>query len=71
MRTPLIAGRYFNEADNTPNRNVVLVDRALASKAFPLESAVGKRILVRLRTPELEWVEIIGVVANQPTVSLG
>jgi putative ABC transport system permease protein len=31
---------------------------------------VGKRILIRIRTPEPEWVEIIGVVAHQRTVSL-
>jgi putative ABC transport system permease protein len=31
---------------------------------------VGKRILIRLRTPEPEWVQIIGVVAHQMTTSL-
>ena len=63
MRTPLVAGRTFTEADNDPKRNVVVVDTVLAAKAFPNESAVGKRILIRIRTPEPEWVEIIGVVA--------
>jgi putative ABC transport system permease protein len=42
----------------------------LAAKAFPNESAIGKRILVRIRTPEPEWVEIIGVVAHQRVTSL-
>ena len=42
----------------------------LAAKAFPNESAVGKRILIRIRTPEPEWVEIIGVVAHQRVTSL-
>jgi len=31
---------------------------------------VGKRILIRLRTPEAEWVEVIGVVAHQHETSL-
>ncbi len=70
MRTPLIAGRTFTEADNTPDRNMLIVDQALASKAFPFESAVGKRILFRVRTPEAQWGEIIGVVAHQRDVSL-
>ena len=48
----------------------MVVDQVLAAKAFPNESAVGKRILIRIRTPEPEWVEIIGVVAHQRVTSL-
>jgi len=70
MHTPLLAGRTFTEADNAPNRNQVVVDQFLAAKAFPGESAIGKRILIRVRTPEPEWVEIIGVVAHQRDSSL-
>ena len=55
MRTPLIAGRMFTDADNAPDRKLVIVDQLLAAKAFPRESAVGKRILIRVRTPEPEW----------------
>jgi predicted permease len=70
MRTPLIAGRTFTDADNVPGRNLVVVDQLLADKAFPRQSAVGKRILIRIKTPEAEWVEIIGVVAHQRDESL-
>jgi predicted permease len=70
MRTPLLAGRTFTDADNAPDRNVVVVDQLLAAKAYPMESAVGKRILVRLPRPEPEWFEIIGVVAHQRVTSL-
>jgi putative ABC transport system permease protein len=75
MRTPLLAGRTFTDADNVAGRNVVVIDQLLADKAFPHQSdsyqaAVGKRILIRLRTPEAEWVEIIGVVAHQRDESL-
>jgi putative ABC transport system permease protein len=70
LRTPLVAGRTFTEADNDPARNLVVVDTLLAAKAFPAESAVGKRILIRIRTPEPEWVEIIGVVGHQRVTSL-
>jgi len=64
VRTPLLAGRTFTDADNAPDRNVVVVDQQLAAKAYPGQDAVGKRILIRVRTPEPEWVEIIGVVAH-------
>jgi predicted permease len=70
MHTPLLTGRTFTEADNAPNRKLVVIDQLLASKAFLHQSAVGRRILVRFRTPEPEWVEVIGVVAHQRDVSL-
>ncbi len=70
MRTRLIDGRTFTEADSAPDRKVVVVDQALAAKAFPNESAVGKRILTRAITPEPEWVQIIGVVGHQREESL-
>src|SRR6266478_1313145 len=70
MRSPLLAGRTFTDADNAPGRNIVLIDQLLADKAFPHQSAVGKRILVRTHTPEPEWVEVIGVVAHQREESL-
>jgi putative ABC transport system permease protein len=70
MRTPLLEGRTFTDDDNLPGRNVVMIDDLLARKAFPHESAVGKRILIRIRTPEAEWVQVIGVVAHQREESL-
>jgi putative ABC transport system permease protein len=47
MHTLLIAGQTFTEADNTPDRNMLIVNQTRASKAFPFQSAVGKRILFR------------------------
>src|SRR5215472_12584274 len=70
MRTPLLAGRTFTDADNAPDRRLIIIDDFLAKKAFPGESAVGKRILMRLRTPEPEWMEIIGVVGHVRQTSL-
>jgi putative ABC transport system permease protein len=70
MGTKLLAGRTFTEDDSKPDRNLLIIDQALAAKAFPNESAVGKRILFRVRTPEAQWGEIIGVVAHQRNSSL-
>jgi len=70
MGTKLLEGRTFTDADSTPDRNLLIVDQALAAKAFPNESAIGKRILFRVRTPEAQWGEIIGVVAHQRNTSL-
>ena len=70
MGTQLLAGRTFTEDDSAADRNLLIVDQVLAAKAFPNESAVGKRILFRVRTPEAQWGEIIGVVAHQRNTSL-
>jgi Acidobacterial duplicated orphan permease len=70
MGNKLIGGRTFTEDDNTPDRNLLIVDETLAAKAFPNESAIGKQILFRVRTPEAQWGEIIGVVAHQRNTSL-
>ena len=70
MGTRLLAGRTFTQDDSTPDRKLLIVDQALAAKAFPNESAVGKRILFRVRTPDAQWGEIIGVVAHQRNTSL-
>jgi putative ABC transport system permease protein len=70
MRTPLLEGRTFTDDDNQPGRNYAVVDKILADRAYLNQSAVGKRILIRIQTPEPVWVEIIGVVAHERGVSL-
>jgi predicted permease len=84
LHIPLLAGRTFTDADNTPipdavlnsknpggaGHDVVVVDQELAKRAFPHESAVGEQILIRIRTPEAEPVEIIGVVSHTREESL-
>jgi putative ABC transport system permease protein len=70
MRTQLLTGRPFTDDDNLPGRDGVIVDEALAAKAFPGQSAIGRHILVRIRTPQAERVRIVGVVAHQRVNSL-
>jgi putative ABC transport system permease protein len=65
MRTTVISGRTFTEADNVPGAKVVVIDRLLAAKAFPNQSAVGKQLFSRFRTPEPEAFDVIGVVEHQ------
>jgi len=70
MQTRLLEGRTFTEDDNQPGRTYAVVDKLLAHRAYPGQSAVGKRILIRIQTPEPVWVDIIGVVAHERGVSL-
>jgi len=70
LRTPLVDGRGFTDADNAPDRNLVVIDEILAAKAFPHQSAVGKRILSRLGTLEPQWFTVIGVARHQRATAL-
>ncbi len=70
MRGRLLAGRVFTQVDNTPESHAIIIDDVLAAKAFPGEQAVGKRLFVRSRGNEPEFLEVIGVVAHQRHTSL-
>ena len=60
-----LEGRDFNEADDGRN-HVAIVNRALAEREWPGESALGHRVHTgEIRVPEGEsWATIVGVVAN-------
>jgi putative ABC transport system permease protein len=70
MRTRLIEGRTFTEDDNREDVRDVVIDRVLASRVFAGQSAVGRTLLLRLRTPEPERFKVIGVVEHQRHASL-
>lgn len=70
MGTRIEQGRGFTEADNAPTSTRIVIDRLLANKAFPNENAVGRRLYIRLRSPEPEWVTVLGVVDHQRHESL-
>jgi predicted permease len=70
MRGRLIAGRTFNATDDVRGAKTIVIDDVVAALAFPNESAVGKRLLARIATPEPESFEVIGVIAHQRHTSL-
>jgi putative ABC transport system permease protein len=70
MRTRVIEGRSFSDADNLPDSRLIVIDRVLAAKAFPGRSALGRSILARVRTQEPERFQVIGVVDHQRHASL-
>jgi putative ABC transport system permease protein len=70
MRTTVMEGRVFDEGDNAPDRPVIVIDQVMARKAFGGRPAVGQRLFVRIRSNEPEWLDVIGVVAQQRHASL-
>jgi predicted permease len=61
---PLIAGRFFNADDRPDTRPVVLVNRSMAERYWPGESAVGKRFTFSSRPKEQDWFMVAGVVGD-------
>jgi predicted permease len=61
MGIPLLEGRVFSPADD---RHVAVVSRALAERAFPGESAVGRTLQATPWGGAHEAFEVIGVVGD-------
>jgi len=70
MRTRLVEGRAFTDADNESGRAIVILDTIAAARAFPGQPAVGKHVQVRVRTETPEPFEVIGVVRHERQTSL-
>jgi predicted permease len=64
LGTPLLAGRELVAADVDDEVVKVLVDEVLAERTWPGESAVGKRVYVKVAMPGI-WFEVAGVVGHQ------
>lgn len=56
----LVSGRALEAADGM---GVALVDAGVAARAWPGESAVGRRLRLTAPGEDSTWVEIVGVVA--------
>src|SRR6185437_13964036 len=62
LRIPLVAGRSFTEADDERASGVVVVNEALARRAWPGEQALGRRI--RMGGADASLRTVVGIVAN-------
>jgi len=68
MRIPVLRGRVFDEHDSANSAPVVIINSALARKAFPNQEALGKSLVIGegyLTEPrELRPRTIVGVVGD-------
>ena len=63
MGTRVMAGRVFDQHD-TPQQNTIVIDETLAARAWPGETAVGKRLQVGPNGSPGNFSEVIGVVEH-------
>ncbi len=59
LRTPLLAGRDFNESDTANGDRVAIVNQAFVDRYWPGQQAIGKRVQYSGRSRR-----IVGVIAN-------
>ena len=62
MGVRTLAGRAFSSHDDLNAPMVVIVNEAFAARAWPNESALGKRL--RFGPASQPWTEVVGVVTN-------
>jgi putative ABC transport system permease protein len=64
MGIPVLKGRSFaaQDRDNTPH--VIIVNEALASRYWPNQDVIGKRLGFEEDPSKQNWREIVGVVGN-------
>lgn len=64
MGIPILKGRSFTEQDRENTPNVIVVNEALASRYWPNEDAIGKRLSFEDDPGKPLWREIVGVAGN-------
>ena len=69
MKTSLLAGRDFTERDAQRSPLVAVINQALASRYFPGENPLGKRI--RIEEAGEQWQTIVGITASVHHSGLG
>jgi predicted permease len=67
MEIPLIAGRYFTDADTTGNRPAI-VNQKFAATYFPNRNPIGGKISTDDK--HAQWATVVGVVADVRHTSL-
>jgi putative ABC transport system permease protein len=62
LKTPLLKGRFFTEADTAEASPVIIINQAFAKKYWPNEDPIGKRLSHDGRNPK--WISVVGVVGD-------
>ena len=65
MRIPVRAGRLFLESEQSPpDLRAVIVSERVATRFWPGQDPIGKRIKLGVVTSPSRWMQIVGVVAE-------
>jgi len=63
LGVPILRGRGVEPADTVDTRLVVVINQAMATRYWPGQDAVGRRVRF-VNRPDRPWAEIVGVTAD-------
>jgi predicted permease len=66
LKTRLLQGRYFSEADDAAGPKVMMINKTFARKFFPGEDPIGKRIQYDTSEPMMEIVGVVDDIREGP-----
>lgn len=64
LKIPLIAGRFFTEADNATAARVAIISRAMANRFWPASDPLGQRFKLGAADSAEPWTTVVGVVGD-------
>jgi len=65
MSVPLLAGRFFSDADNANSPLVAIIDEGMARRYWPNENPLGRRFKGQdARGGNDDWLTVVGVVKS-------
>src|SRR5207249_10675191 len=64
LKIPLMAGRFFTEADTATAARVAIVSRTMASRFWPGSDPVGQRLQLGAADSTEPWLRVVGVVGD-------
>lgn len=64
LRIPLIAGRFFTEADNATAARAAIISRTMANRFWPASDPLGQRFKLGAADSAEPWMTVVGVVGD-------
>ena len=64
LKIPLIAGRFFTEADNATAARVTIISRTMANRFWPATDPLGQRFKLGAADSAESWMTVVGVVGD-------
>jgi predicted permease len=64
LGTPLLRGRFFSIGDGPDAPRVVIINDAMARRAWPGRDPLGRRFKLAPRDSDLAWFTVVGVVGD-------
>ena len=70
MGVPLLNGRSFSDNDVTNDRDVCMINEAMAQRHFGTENPIGRKIILGVLSQQPSELEIVGVAGNVKDLGL-